>query len=111
LDSSDSEESWVGSLQESNQYDVGYSSWVTVRPGARHELFFGILLAFGFIFSGTSIAGPASSLTTKANSYFVSLDSITNSPWLHIDMNFDSPFLVGFGGGGGMGFMTILLPS
>ena len=62
-----------------------------------------------FIFSGTSIDGPTS-LTTKANFYFISFDSIKNSRQLHIYMNFGFFSLVGFGAGG-IGFMAIMFPS
>ena len=54
--------------------------------------------------------GLISSSNTKANHCFVSLDSTKNAPRLHIDMNFGLSFLVDFGGGG-IGFMAIIIPS
>ena len=54
--------------------------------------------------------GATSFLTTKANLYFVSFDSIKNLSRLHMDMNFGFSSFAGFGTCE-IGFMAILFPS
>jgi len=88
---------WVDLLQRRDQCGAEYPSWAA----AHREIIMNYSLklsSIDFILSGASIAGLTFSLTTKANCFFVSLDSTKNLPRLHIDINFGFPSLVGFGG-------------